>query len=199
MVSDVRDAALEVLRERGWDGLTLERVAEVAGCARSTLWRQGVSRESILAGLTSALAADYRDAMYPVLTSTGSGRDRLELAMAALCDVIDKQLPLLLASDEAFHQDPTPGVSPSYLAPFVQFLREGVADGSLVPGTDIVDAADVLMNSVLWTYTHLRGRHGWAAERARAGLFDLLLRGVAAFPAAAASALPELAPPDPKE
>ena len=41
----LRRATITVLRERGWDGLTLERVAEVAGRARSTLWRQGLTRE----------------------------------------------------------------------------------------------------------------------------------------------------------
>ncbi len=42
--SDLREATIAVLRERGWSGLTLERVAEVAGRARSTLWRQGLTR-----------------------------------------------------------------------------------------------------------------------------------------------------------
>ena len=41
---ELRRATIDVLRERGWDGLTLARVAEVAGRARSTLWRQGLRR-----------------------------------------------------------------------------------------------------------------------------------------------------------
>src|SRR4029450_7100515 len=82
----MREATIAVLRERGWDGLTLERVAEVAGRARSTLWRQQITRESLIVGLLSDLAEEYRKAMYPVLTAPGSGRDRLGLAMEALCD-----------------------------------------------------------------------------------------------------------------
>ena len=54
----LRNATIAVLRERGWDGLTLERVAEVAGRARSTLWRQGLDRDALIAALTGALAAD---------------------------------------------------------------------------------------------------------------------------------------------
>jgi AcrR family transcriptional regulator len=176
--AELREATIAVLREGGWDGLTLERVAEVAGRARSTLWRQQITRESLIAALLSDLAEDYRKAMYPVLTASGSGRDRLRLAMNALCDVIDEHLPLLLATDEAFHQKTVPGHPPSYLSPFIQFLREGAADGSLVIRENVVDQADVAWNAVAWTYTHLRGRHGWDADHARRLILDLLLSGL---------------------
>ena len=171
-------ATLRVLREHGWDGLTLERVAEVAGRSRSTLWRQGLSRDALMQALVGELATDFRDAMYPVLTSSGTGRERLERSLSALCGVLDRHLPLMLATDEAFHQPTAPGKPPDYLHPFIQFLREGSADGSLAPIDDVVETADVLMNSVLWTYTHLRGRHQWAPARARSAILGLVLRGV---------------------
>ena len=171
-------ATLRVLREHGWDGLTLERVAEVAGRSRSTLWRQGLSRDALMMALVGELATDFRDAMYPVLTSSGSGRERLERSLSALCGVLDRHLPLMLATDEAFHQPTAPGTPPDYLHPFIQFLREGSADGSLAPIDDVVETADVLMNSVLWTYTHLRGRHEWAPARARSAILGLVLHGV---------------------
>jgi hypothetical protein len=53
-------ATIAVLRERGWDGLTLERVAEVAGRARSTLWRGGLTREVLIGSLAGRLDADFR-------------------------------------------------------------------------------------------------------------------------------------------
>jgi len=99
--------------------------------------------------------------------------------MAALCDVIDRHVPLLLATDEAFHQDTSPGHPPAYLSPFIQFVREGVADGSLGAGGDVTDRADALWNAVAWTYTHLRGRHDWPPDRARTILINLLLCGIA--------------------
>src|SRR5689334_10371380 len=123
----LREATIAVLHERGWDGLTLERVAEVSGRARSTLWRQGLTRE-------------------------------------ALCELADRHLPLLLATDEAFHQHTAPGQPPDYLWPFIAFLRDGVADGSLAPVEDVAETADVVFNTVAWPYVHLRGRHGWPAD-----------------------------------
>ena len=178
--AELRYATIKVLRERGWDGLTLERVAEIAGRARSTLWRQGVTRDDLVAALAGQLASDFRDAMYPVLTSVGTGLERLERGLEALCELLDQHLPLMLATDEAFHQDTAPGQPPDYLYPFIHFLREGAEDGSLAPGDDLVVAADVLFNAVAWPYVHLRGRHKWSAKRARKRIVGLVLNGIAA-------------------
>ena len=174
----LRRATIEVLHERGWQGLTLERVAEVAGRARSTLWRQGLTRDVLVAALVGELAADFRATMYPVLTSGGTGRERLTRGLEALCELLDRHLPLMLATDEAFHQKTATDEPPDYLHPFIQFLREGAQDGSLAPGEDVVRAADVAFNAVAWPYVHLRGRHGWAADEARDRVVALVLNGI---------------------
>ena len=183
--AELRRATIAVLRERGWEGLTLERVAAAAGRARSTLWRQGLTLEVLVAALVGELAADFRDTMYPILTSAGTGRDRLERGLFALCGILDRNLPLMLATDEAFHQETALGQPPDYLHPFIQFLREGAADGSLPPSDDIVEDADVAFNAVAWPYVHLRGRHGWPGERAARRVVGVVLTGLAAMPAEA--------------
>ena len=175
----LRRATIEVLRERGWEGLTLERVAEVSGRARSTLWRQGLTRDALVAALVGELAADFQATMYPILTSAGSGRERLERSLEALCDLLDRHLPLMLATDEAFHQSTAPGQPPDYLHPFIQFLREGSADGSLGPVEDVVVAANLAFNGVAWPYVHLRGRHEWESAAARDRIVAVVLDGLA--------------------
>jgi AcrR family transcriptional regulator len=182
----LRQATIAVLRERGWNGLTLERVAEVAGRARSTLWRQRLGREELLGALVGELAADFRAAMYPILTAGGTGRERLERALEALCDLLDRHLPLMLATDEAFHQETGPGQAPDYLHPFIRFVREGVADGSLGPVDDEVASADIAFNAVAWPYVHLRGRHGWPHERTKQRVVGVVLDGLAPVSAPAA-------------
>jgi hypothetical protein len=155
-------------------------VAEHSGRARSTLWRQGLSREALVGALLGALADDFRSTMYPVLTVPGSGRDRLAYGLEILCDVVERHLPLLLATDEAFHQA-APGGPDSYLDPFVHFLREGQQDGSipLSADADLTETADLAFNAVAWTYTHVRGRHGWPAEKAQGRVVGLVLDGIA--------------------
>jgi AcrR family transcriptional regulator len=175
---ELRRATIEVLRERGWDGLTLERVAEVAGRARSTLWRQGLSRDLLIAALVGELAEDFRSTMYPILTSGGTGRERLTRGLEALCELLDRHLPLMLATDEAFHQSEAPDQPPDYLHPFIQFLREGAADGSLAVGENVVRVADIAFNAVAWTFVHLRGRHGWELVEARDRVVGVVLNGI---------------------
>jgi AcrR family transcriptional regulator len=175
---DLRRATIDVLREGGFSGLTLERVAEVGGRARSTLWRQGLSREVLIGALVGELVEDFRATMYPILTMAGSGLERLTRGLEALCDLLDRHLPLMLASDEVFHQDTAPGVPPDYLHPFIQFLREGARDGSLPDVDDVVRAADIAFNMVAWPYVHLRGRHEWPAEQARSRVVAVVLRGL---------------------
>jgi AcrR family transcriptional regulator len=178
--AELRQATIEVLRERGFAGLTLERVAEVGGRARSTLWRQGLSREALIGALVGELAEDFRQTMYPILTSAGSGLERMTRGLEALCDLIDRHLPLMLATDEAFHQDTAPGVPPDYLHPFIQFLREGARDGSLPEAADVARAADIAFNMTAWPFVHLRGRHGWPAEEAKSVVVAVVLRGITA-------------------
>src|SRR5262245_4507602 len=176
---ELRRTTIDVLRGRGWGGLMLGRVAEAAGRARWTLWRQGLSREALIGALTGELAEDFLASMYPVLTAGGSGRERLVKGLEALCDLLDRHLPLMLATDEAFHQNTAPGQPPDYLHPFIQFLREGAADGSLDARDDLFEAADVAFNAVAWTYVHLRGRHQWPADRTTACVVDVVLNGLA--------------------
>jgi AcrR family transcriptional regulator len=178
----LRQATISVLAESGFSGLTLERVAEVAGRARSTLWRRGLTKEVLVQALVGELAAEFRATMYPILTSEGTGRERLERGLEALCDLLDRHLALMLATDEAFHQPTAPDEPPSYLHPFIVFLREAEADGSLDAGDDAVLAADLAFNAVAWPYVHLRGRHGWDAARARKLVVAVVLNGLGGLP-----------------
>jgi AcrR family transcriptional regulator len=171
-------ATIGVLAEHGWSGVTLERVAEKAGRSRVTLWRQGQTEETLLSSLLDALAADYRDTMWPVLAASGTGREGLIRALEALFDVIDRHLPLMLSSDLVFHQEQARNGPVSFLDPFERFLREGEADGTLHPHGRISDVAEVLMVSAALTYVHMRGRHHWSRSRARRLTLDLVLRGV---------------------
>src|SRR6266508_4073321 len=124
------------------------------------------------------VSEQLRRATIEVLRERGfAGRERLVRGLEALCELLDRHLPLMLATDEAFHQDTAPGVPPDYLRPFIRFLREGVDDGSLPPVEDEVMTADLAFNGVAWPYVHLRGRHEWPAERARASIVGLVMDG----------------------
>lgn len=181
-------AAAEVIGESGWEALTMDRVAERAGKSRVTLWRNGVTRESLVNGLLRQLSEDYRDRMLPVVVAAMPPRERLEQTMHALCDVIDKHAVLLSVSDDMFHRAYAAGSVPlGFLDPFLQAIREARAAGSLrgpARGSKKgdIELADVMFNTVAWPYLHLRHRHAWPAARARKLLFSVVIDGLVQGP-----------------
>jgi AcrR family transcriptional regulator len=180
------EAARGVIAERGWDAATMEEIAAAAGVSRMTLHRRGLTREGLLDALRDALVADERQALWPALTASGSGRDRLQLALAALCAVSERNLAVLPAladdeRDEVWHEPGEGALTRGeFTAPFRRLLEDGAADGSLAPPGDLDELATVLYNQVSWTYLHLRSGHRWTAERARSVVVELAVRGVSA-------------------
>src|SRR3954469_15306002 len=98
---ELQAATITVLAERGWDGLTLERVAEVAGRARTTLWRQGLTRDGLIEALAGGLAEDFRSSMFPILTAGGTGRERLLLGLPTPFRPLDPPPPPLPPNPQA--------------------------------------------------------------------------------------------------
>jgi len=169
----------------GYRQATLERIATEAGVSRMTLHRRGITRDGLLAALAERLETEYRSAMWPALTARGSGRERLEAALAGYCGAVEANLEVLAALAEAdhnaiFHDEGPRGLSrPAFTEPIRRLLQDGVADGSLV-APDLDETATLVLNLVSWTYRHLRRGHGWSAERAREGVLHIALDGVAA-------------------
>ena len=166
---ELQAATIAVLRERGWDGLTLERVAEVAGPRALDALAPGTDpRGADRRARRRARRRTSAPRCIPILTAAGTGRERLERGLEALCALLDRHLPLLLATDEAFHQAPAPGQPPDYLQPVHhlpprrrrrRLARRRPTTWSRRPTS--------LFNAVAWPYVHLRGRHDWPADRAR--------------------------------
>jgi AcrR family transcriptional regulator len=187
MISDERlvEGADRAIREVGWEGATLERIADAAGVSRMTLHRRGVSREGLLALLAGSLEEEYRRALWPPLTAPGSAAERLEAALVAECEVVERHLELfeaLSASARAavFHEQDERGLTREvFVEPLRRIVADGAADGSLREA-DPDETATVLFNLVGFTYRHLRAGHGWDADRAREGVLEIALQGLRA-------------------
>jgi AcrR family transcriptional regulator len=179
---EMLDATAAVLTEHGFNGVSLERVAERAGLSRVTLWRRGITTEALVTGLLQRLADDYQAAFWPILDSPGSGLERLSACLQALFAVADRHLDLLAVSDEVFHWAAErcrfPEGSKGFMAPFVGALRLGAEDRSMSYEGRAEDAADVVFNTACWGYVHLRARHSMARARARSQVGRLLLGGI---------------------
>jgi AcrR family transcriptional regulator len=178
------EGAHRAIERYGWQQATLERIAAEAGVSRMTLHRRGVTRDGLLGALAERLETAYRAGMWPALTARGTGRERLEQALAGYCDAVEANLEVLAALAEAdhntiFHEGGPRGLTrPAFTEPIRRLLEDGVADGSLV-ADDPDETATLLLNLMSWTYRHLRRGHGWTAERAREGVLRIALDGVA--------------------
>jgi AcrR family transcriptional regulator len=49
--SAIRDAAWDLLADRGYEGLTFEAVAELSGCSRTTLYRRFAAKSDLVAAM----------------------------------------------------------------------------------------------------------------------------------------------------
>jgi len=178
------DATASAITRWGLGEVTLDRVAAEAGISRATVYRRGVTREDLIAALTIEAADTYNRAILPALSAPGTARERLELALRALCSAADEHLYLLagmfLAHGEVFHRPgPEALVVDVFAEPFERLLRDGAQDGSLRALAPEVTAT-ALFNLVGWGYIHLRAAHEWKTEMAADIVVDLVLRGTAA-------------------
>lgn len=198
----LRAAARRAFARYGYAGATVERIAQEAGLSRVTLHRRGIDRDALLAALAEEAADAYRRALWPALTSAGSGRERLEAALEAICATADRELDVLVAlrarRDAVFHVASAGGAAADdgaagdgaaatgdglgtrrvFFEPLARLLRDGAADGSLRPQDDPDEVAVVLFNQIGGTYLHLRGEHGWSHARCRDALVQLAIQGL---------------------
>ncbi len=184
-VEELLPAARAAVEEYGLAGMTIERVAAHAGLSRVTFHRRGVTRDALVHALVAAAADEMRAALWPALASAGTARQRMDLALDALCDVADQNLALLAGTYAVevtiFHERRSRGagrpVRSDFVEPFARLLRDGAVDGTL-ECDDPDETAQILFNLVGWTYVHLRAAHGWSRRRSREGLVALVMAGL---------------------
>jgi AcrR family transcriptional regulator len=78
-------AALKLFVDRGFDGVTLEEVAETAGVARTTVYRRWSSKETLLA---KAIALERGEPERALATEPTMSRDLAARLLEAVSDVL---------------------------------------------------------------------------------------------------------------
>ena len=107
--------------------------------SRMTLHRRGITRDGAARRAGRAPRGPTTAArMWPALTARGSGRARLEQALAGYCEAVEANLELLAAlgrqpdRDAIFHERrPARPDPPAFTEPIRRLLQDGAADGSL--------------------------------------------------------------------
>jgi AcrR family transcriptional regulator len=147
----IAEATLDLLRDVGYDQLTIEGVARRAGVAKATIYRRFGSKAELVAGATVFLAGTIRSRH----KSNGSTRDDLVSLLRDAIRVlrsteIGRVIPEVVGAmpshpelAEAFARFREPRRSA-----FIDVLRRGVARGDLRPDIDFDLAADLLYGPI---------------------------------------------------
>jgi AcrR family transcriptional regulator len=151
-------AALELLQELGYRGLTIERVAARAGVGRPTVYRRWPSKPALV---VAALVQSTRLAI-PVRNTGSLRRDLIAIQrhQAALMSAPEtRRVTAGLVADLATDPELGEKYVHQYLVPrrdaVWQVLQRGVDRGELDPDTDFALVYDLLigplfMRSVVW-------------------------------------------------
>jgi len=172
-----------VVEKNGWAGTTAELVARAAGVNRTTLYRNGFTRERLLAEAAAASSAEFAAASLAPLTASGTALDRMHLLLDTLYDIADEHLGLLAGLYDGpsaiFHlgldtDDPTALTRFEYTDPFQRLLTDGNLDGTLL-SSDPPGDAELIFNVAGWTYIHFRRSHGWTPAKTRPAVTRITL------------------------
>lgn len=125
----VLDAALVVLAERGYAGLTIERIAEQSGVNKTTIYRRWRTTEAVLAAAIDEVAAQD----FPI-PATGSIDDDLRAFARSLVDFMASDSPTLAGIVRALFSD-------AAREPLIADLKREFFAGRYAGGAAMVEAA----------------------------------------------------------
>jgi AcrR family transcriptional regulator len=151
----VVDAAVELISEFGFDGLTMEAVAKRAGVAKATLYRRFPCKVDLAVAACEAVSPTL-----PPLPDTGSLRDDLLDVLEVLVNKLrtsdtGRLMPAMVAAAPTNPEvrEALRRVSTSRRTRTADVLRRAVARGEVREDLDVEVVADVLTGPVV--YRHL--------------------------------------------
>jgi AcrR family transcriptional regulator len=174
----IRDAAVELLSERGIGGFSVEAVAARAGVAKTTIYRRWPTREDLIVAVVSDLKGpanvapgqSLRGDLLHVLRQTArDNRSGRWTTLMTRLMVDAQEYPELVA--EIWRQ--SIGPRRAYL---LGILRRGVADGEIRPDADLELLADMLVMPVT---SRVRLRPEPLSDAQLADVVDIIVTGVA--------------------
>ena len=162
----VIDGARRAIATGGWQAATLTRIAEEAGRVADDAAPPGPRPRRDLRAARARLRGRLPRRALADGHGQGTGAERLEAMLVAVCEVTEDHLDFLAALDEEadrrfFHEsDDEVHSREGYITPIERLLADGIADGSIRAGRDRGDG-DGARQRVDRTYRHLRRAHDW--------------------------------------
>lgn len=178
-----REAAVSFHRN-GYAGTSLADISARLGVSKTALYYYVDSKQALLLGCHMA-ASDAADAVIEQVPATGlNGVEKLHMALRLHAEsILSETSPSVLALEEsALAPENLSAVvqrRDRFQSAFVRFIREGIADGSIVD-CDPKLAAFAVLGGVNWVEKWYRPGGAWSASQIARAMADMLVRGVAA-------------------
>jgi AcrR family transcriptional regulator len=134
MKESIFDAATSVLYEHGVNGTTMNRVAEAADLAKSSLYDYFPSKDELLRFVSNRLVAPFVEAVEETVRADLSAPRKLEriLRIGLASGTKHKAILRLLAQSEEEYQVRNT-TRPRILAAFTAIFAQGIEEGSFHP------------------------------------------------------------------
>ena len=174
----ILDAATHLLVEQGFDAMTIEGVAELAGVGKTTIYRRWSTKEDLVVAAVGALSAEV------AVPDTGSVRGDLvglleQMARLLSGTVPGRALPRMVA-EVAEGTSVGRAYAEQVIGPrramFAIVLRRGIERGELSADLDVALAIDVLMGPLI-VRRLLGGPRGFSTKGLPTTLVDGFLAG----------------------
>ena len=132
-------------------------------------------------GVLARASDDLRASLWPVLTSDGTGADRLRAGLAVLCEVCERHAGVMTAMFAVAPREipgrPGRTTSFEFIEPFERLVRDGVLDGTLSADAPL-ERATLVANATAWAHLHLRAAHGWSEPELTRSVVELAMAGL---------------------
>lgn len=178
-----REAAVSFHRN-GYTGTSLSDIAASLGVSKAGLYYYIDNKQALLLGCHMA-ASDAADAVLAQVPTSGlSGLEQLRMALRLHVEsILSETSPSVLALEEsALTPENFRAVAQRrdhFQSGFVNFIRDGIADGSIVQ-CDSKLAAFTVLGGVNWVEKWYRPGGPWSAQQIAQAMADLLVRSLAA-------------------
>jgi AcrR family transcriptional regulator len=146
----IRDAAVDLFAERGFEGFSVEDVADRAGVSKATVYRRYPSKVDLVVEAASCLAAD--EITFP---DTGNLRDDVRGLARSLVETFRTSPAGRVMPVMAFERRRYPELDAGYRrfladrkARTREVLRRGIERGELLPDTDVAVMGSMLVGPI---------------------------------------------------
>lgn len=179
-------AAVRLFTEKGFHKTTTREMASESGFSIGTLYEYIESKEDVLYLVCDAIHTQIEERLREALSTSGTGRDRLLRAFAALIRVIDTLDDEVLIIYQEIKSLPHEamryvlGRELEITRIFETIIKDGVVDGSIRLGEHYANllAHNIVVLSEMWTFRRWALRQQYRVEQYVEQQTELLLREI---------------------